>query len=993
MDDLLNEFLEETNESLEKLDQDFIELEQNPEDTEIVKNIFRVMHTIKGTSGFLSFSRLESIAHAAENLMDKVRGGELAVSDELITLVLKASDDIKEIVEDIEEAGEESPGDDSQIISELNSYAENGQAAESPAGATKEEEKPEIEEKVEEISATGSKTPDLDEEIDFEPIAADFVSDEDRADIDGQQIASALEGEEHEQQQEVGSSKTPDLDEEIDFEPIAADFVSDEDKADIDGQQIASALEGKDEAEKEKTLPKAKDIPVDKKRQAVEAGLKATEEKNLAKKPVKPTQNIKVSLDVLENLMQLVGELVLSRNQLLQLRRNTAQQLDSNFSTSLQRLNIITTELQEGVMKTRMNPISGAWSKFPRVIRDLSKDLNKKIRLEMRGEETELDRQMLEAIRDPLTHMIRNSCDHGIESPEERLEKGKPEEGTVTLDAYHEGGHIIIKVSDDGKGIDVNAVKKKAIENGLATEAEVESMTEKQICQFILKAGFSTAEAVTSISGRGVGMDVVVSSIQKIGGSLEVESEFGKGSEFLIKLPLTLAIMPVMIVQSAEETFAIPQIMVSEIVKVQTDNSLKQSGNIRRASNLKLHKTEIINGAPVLRLRGKLLSLISLSEVLGIDRSEDDAGGEQNFVVVCEIGSSSFGIMVDKVFHTEEIVVKPKTKLIKDLDVYSGSTILGDGRVILIIDPNGILKQSNIKSISNEVEKLEDQNVFDEEEINFLMFTTEDGLPKAIPLELVSRLEEIDYSKVETSGGAKVVQYRDGLMRVISIDDSAVIPEEGIYDTIVFTDRNRILGVYAKQVIDIVKDKLDIKSVSSKEGVLGSMVMNGKTTEIVDISYYISKEFSDWLGHGEAGKVENEVASKNSDSRKHVLLVDDSSFFRKFMRPVILASGYRVSTCEDGLEGLNMLKEHGDSFDIVISDIDMPNMNGVEFVKEAKKDPNISHIPFIALTSHEEDDFDEDLSVMGFESLVTKANRNRVVELITEILEEKKMVV
>lgn len=936
MDDLLNEFLEETNESLTKLDQEFIELEKDPENIEIVGSIFRVMHTIKGTSGFLGFERLQKVAHAAENVMDKVRGKKIPVSSDMVSLILEAVDAIKSLVEGIENSGSEPEQDYTELAKRLNDFA-------SSDGGTKAVATPK--------KVAVNKTPDLDEAIDFDPIPADYA------------------------EKEAAKKKTPDLDGEIDFEPIAADYADSKDIEAAKSQDLEAALKGEGAVAK---------ISDEGKKKAIEAGIKTIENNDKKQGKVTVQQSVKVNLDVLENLMQLTGELVLTRNQILQLRRTVANNLGNDFSNSVQRLSLITSELQEGILKTRMQPIETVWAKFPRIVRDLARDLGKKAELKMIGEQTEIDRQMIDAIRDPLTHMIRNAVDHGLEKTEERVAAGKNESGTVTLSAHHEGGHIVIKITDDGKGINVERVKKKAIENGLATEKEVAAMSERQIFQFIFKPGFSTAEKVTSVSGRGVGMDVVLTNIQKIGGSAEIDSAPGKGSEFSIKLPLTLAIMPVLTIMSAGEIYAIPQIRVSEIVRAEIPRNKK---NNFKKDESKLHKIETINDKPVLRLRGKIISLVSLSEVLGL-RDKGDLGKE-NFIVICDIGSSIFGIMVDKVFQTEEIVVKPKSSLIKNLDVYSGSTILGDGSVILIIDPNGLLKQSGISIITKDKNENKVDKIFDEEEINFLMFKTASKTPKAIPLELISRLEEIDYSKAEVSGGSKVVQYRGGLMKLISIDEELAVPESGVHDTIVFADRGHILGVIVSSIMDIVRQKMEIKSPSLKEGIIGSMVMEGLTTDVIDVSYYLSKNFTEWLGHAESNKTEGEMVAEAA--RKHVLLVDDSSFFRKFMRPVILAANYRVSTAEDGQEGLEILQKYGSEIDIVISDIDMPKMNGVEFVKAAKADHHISHIPFVALTSHEEDDFDQDIKDMGFEQLVTKSNRNKVVAMITEILKEKKI--
>jgi two-component system chemotaxis sensor kinase CheA len=913
MDDLLHEFLEEANESLTKLDQEFIILEKDPNNQEVIGSLFRVMHTIKGTSGFLGFERLQKVAHSAENVMDKVRAKELSADSNVVSMVLEAVDAIKYIVSEIEQNSIEPDVDYSELSERLNALAKGEKA------------------KIKTAAPQINKTPDLDEPIDFDPIPADYAS------------------------AEPVINKTPDLDEPIDFDPIPADY-----------------------AEKNENLPKQ--INAEEKKKAVEVGIKAIEQ---GAKPNAP-QSIKVNLDVLENLMQLTGELVLTRNQLLQLKRTLNSSVSDDVRNSIQRLNIITTELQEGVLKTRMQKVDSVWAKFPRVVRDLAKELGKKAELKMIGEDTDIDRQMIEAIKDPLTHMIRNAVDHGIEMPEERLAKGKSEVGTIILSAYHEGGHVIIKINDDGKGINIDRVKQKAIENKLVTEKELASMSERQIYQFIFKPGFSTADKVTSVSGRGVGMDVVLTNIEKIGGSAEINSVAGKGSEFVIKLPLTLAIMPVLIVQCADEQYAIPQIRVLEIVRAGATSNYRKKFNLDES---KLHRIEKINDKPVLRLRGKIISLISLSETLGLKKDEN--ANKENFVVICDVGTSVFGIMVDKVYHTEEIVVKSKSLLIKDLDVYSGSTILGDGRVIMILDPNGILKHSGMNAVSDDKKVVAENQVFDEDEINFLMFKTNSATPKAIPLELVSRLEEVDYSKAEQSAGGKVVQYRENLMKLITIDENQEIPTQGVRDTIVFADRGHIMGIVVEKVIDIVKEKMDIKSSSSKEGILGSMIINGITTEVIDVSYYLSQNFTEWLGHTESNKIEGEF--KVIEKKSHILLVDDSSFFRKFMRPIILASNYKVSTAEDGRKGLEILEKHAADIDLVISDIDMPVMNGIEFVKAAKANKEISHIPFIALTSHEEGDFDENINDIGFECLVTKSNRNKVIQSISEILKERKL--
>lgn len=956
MDELTSEFLVETNESLEALDLDFIQLEQNPDDAAIIGNIFRVMHTIKGTCGFLGLSRLESVAHAGENIMDKLRDGAFKATPEIISLILEANDRIKELIEHLEETESEPEGDDSDLINRLNACAESGVVAggsveAAPAAAESVEEMPSEEPEL--------KTPDLDGEIDFEPVLASYASE-------GEEEAPAEEA----AAEEDSGLKTPDLDGEIDFDPVPASYASD-------------AV-----AEPKENTPATIDIPEETKKEAVEEGLKTADAD--AKKPAAAAgQSIRVNIDVLEDLMQMVGELVLTRNQLLQMLRG---QETTEFSAPLQRLNHITTDLQEGVMKTRMQPIGNAWAKFPRLIRDLALELNKKIELQMVGADTDLDRQLLDSIKDPLTHMVRNSADHGIELPEARVAAGKPETGTVTLSAYHEGGHIIIKISDDGKGLDPDKIKAKAVANGMLTEEEVKTVSNKQLYQFIYKPGFSTAEKVTSVSGRGVGMDVVVSNIQKIGGTVELNSEPGKGSDFMIKIPLTLAIMPVLIVQSGKEQFAIPQIRVLEIVRAARPGA---SVSAKENTDNIDYFIETLNDCPVLRLRGKLLPLLSLSKILQIPPVENPDADNDNmvaegvrepFIVVCEVGSQNIGILVDKVFHTEEIVVKPVSSLLKHVEVYSGCTILGDGRVIMIVDTNGLLKRSGIEDMHDSNMSDEKQESENETDItSFLTFKGWRNAPCAVPLELVARLEEIDMKTVEWSGNERVVQYRGALMRLVLPDGSIEFPEDGIREVIVFVDGKRIMGLLVEEVCDIVRQEMELQSLVGKNGVLGSLVVEGLATDLIDVSYYFSHAFADWLGHGDAERL---GADGNTlpNKKQRILLVDDSPFFRKFMTPVLVVADYDVVTVESAAQALSLMKSSKEPFDLIVTDIDMPEMNGVEFVKHCKATEEFSHLPFVALTSHNESDFQEDPKDIGFSGFVSKSDRDNLINTISSVL-------
>ena len=621
------------------------------------------------------------------------------------------------------------------------------------------------------------------------------------------------------------------------------------------------------------------------------------------------TQSIRVTVELLESLMTTVSELVLTRNQLLQIVR---RHKESEFAAPLQRLSHVTSELQEGVMKTRMQPIGNAWAKLPRLIRDLSLELGKKIELQMIGAETELDRQVLELIKDPLTHMVRNSADHGIETPDQRIARGKPEAGRITLNAYHEGGHILIEISDDGKGLDTNRIREKVVQQGLATMGEVDSMSDSQVQQYIFRAGFSTATMVTAVSGRGVGMDVVRSNIEKIGGTIEMNSQMGIGSSFTIKIPLTLAIVSALIVESCGERFAIPQISVIELVRA-ADNSD--------------HKIERIHDTPVLRLRNRLLPLVSLEKVLRLDRDTTSHAAGESFIIVTQVGTYNFGIMVDRVFDTEEIVVKPVSPILRHLSIFSGNTILGDGSVIMILDPNGLATLSGeiVIAESNSTQLLENAAAAREqrkiERTSLLVFKAGTEAPKAVPLSLVARLEEIDLTKVESASNKPMVQYRGKLMPLIVLDTTRTLQGDGVVPVLVFADEARSMGLVVNEIIDIVEDHVNIELVTDRPGVLGSAIISGRATDIVDAGYYLVQAFGDWFGAASR----SQLSTRNRARR--VLLVDDSPFFRNLLTPLLSVAGYDVTTAEDGVQAMK-LADKGVDFDVIVSDIEMPHMDG-----------------------------------------------------------------
>jgi two-component system chemotaxis sensor kinase CheA len=944
MDDLLSEFLTETGEALAVLDVELVKFEQDPSDTEILGNIFRLVHTIKGTCGFLGLPRLESVAHAGENILGKFRDGVIDVTPEAVTMILKCLDCIRDLLGELEESGEEPEGEDSALIAELNAMAD-GESAPAPAAEAPAEAPAETGE------ADTAPTNDFGA-----PVAQELLD-------------------------EVSAAASPPTN---DFgAPVAQDLLDEVLAAESDGTKASTKAEMDSEMEAERAVEKTSAVPA----KTAKVPAKA-EEKTPAKKKESSVaaSSIRVNVDVLEDLMTQVSELVLTRNQLLQLVRGLEQ--DDELTAPLQRLSHITSDLQEGVMKTRMQPIGNAWAKLPRIVRDLALEQDKQIELIMVGAETELDRQVLELIKDPLTHMVRNSADHGLEMPAERVDAEKSEKGVIELRAFHEGGHIIIEIEDDGRGLNMERIRQKALDNGLATEAEMENMTDQQIQQFIMAPGFSTAEKVTSISGRGVGMDVVRTNIEKIGGTIELKSVTGQGSTFTIKIPLTLAIVSALVVECAKQRFAIPQISVLELVRASTksDNAI-----------------EMINDSPVLRLRNRLLPLVSLETLLELKSEDapalakpkqavegeesDEAGDEavskdaeiekkadkdEMFIVVTQVGTNTFGIIVDRVFDTEEIVVKPVAPILRNISFYSGNTILGDGSVIMILDPNGIANAAGQLGAEDEHEARA-KAVGQEGDITSLLIFRAGGVDlKAVPLALIARLEEIDMASAEIAHGQVMVQYRGHLMPLIACDAGHEFKTEGRQPVLVFTEENRSLGLAVDEIVDIVEERLKIELASDLPGLVGSAVIDGKATDLIDAGYYLTQGFSDWFGSS------SQDAYRGSDGMKRALLVDDSPFFRNLLSPLLSVAGWEVTTAETASQALEM-RESGSKFDVIISDIEMPEMNGFEFAQEVRSDDRWKKVPMIALSGRtSEDDFRRGREA-GFNDYVAKFDREALV--------------
>jgi len=768
MDEIVKDFLIESAENLDRLDQDLVKLEGSPSSTELLAGIFRTIHTIKGTCGFLGFARLEKLAHAGESLLSRLRDGELTLNAEITSGLLAMVDAVRNMLAQIEASGQDGEDDHANLIAHL---TELQSGAAKPAGTAPENA-------VTPPSSEMTKTADgegaavCQEQADPAKIGGVLVE---RGHIRPEDLASALE------LQELGRRKIGEI-------LIAQGTVRPED--------VAAA------------------------QQAVQA-----------RNPESAVETIRVGVNLLDRLMNLVGELVLARNQLLQFSNSTQ---DAGFQAVSQRMNLIATELQEEVMKTRMQPIGNVWNKFPRMVRDLALSCGKDVTLEMEGQDTELDRTIIEAIKDPLTHLVRNCIDHGIETPEMRRQAGKEAAGMLKLRAFHEGGQVNIEISDDGAGLNGERIRQKAVERGLVTSQQATRMSDRDIFNMIFLPGFSTAEKITNVSGRGVGMDVVKTNVEKIGGTVDVQSTARKGTTVKIKIPLTLAIIPALMVTSGGERFAIPQVSLLELVRLEAGEGGKG--------------IEMVQGAPVHRLRGRLLPVVYLNRELQLGLAGKDSRRDcPTNIVVVQADGREFGLVVDEITDTEEIVVKPMGKQLKGISAYSGATIMGDGRVALILDILGLAQRARVISEARESALSDKEKANKREELRsdrqtLLLVQCGAQGRMAIPLSLVARLEEFPASTIEMAGAQEVTQYRGQIMplirlsRVLDADKEFAVAAEGRLQVVVYSEAGRSVGLVVDRIVDIVDETLVVQNPAERRGVTGSAVIQKRVTDLLDVA-------------------------------------------------------------------------------------------------------------------------------------------------------------
>jgi two-component system chemotaxis sensor kinase CheA len=773
LQDIVRDFLVESYENLEQLDRDLVALEQDPRCPERLGSIFRTLHTLKGTCGFLGFGKLEAVAHAGENLLSRMRDGKLTLRPDITTALLSLVDAIRDILGHIETTGQEGEAEYDQLLEILcRLQEERWQTAAMSSPALPDP--PQV------VSAR-CDCPD----IGGQPAAA------------GSAVCSAASGR------------------------VAAPMPSDHgEPSDHVGGEPAEAVPDRCTAAESPAHESPARTAAGESRQASVA-----------------ESTIRVDVGLLDKLMNRVGELVLARNQILQFTSHTS---DAALLSTCQRLNLITTELQEGVMKTRMQPIGNIWGKFPRLVRDLALACGKQVQIHMEGKETELDKTIIEAIKDPLTHLVRNAIDHGIEPPQARLAAGKPAEGCLRLRAFHEGGQVNIEISDDGAGLNIERIRQKAVERGLLTREQALRLSDREVSQLIFAPGFSTARQVTNVSGRGVGMDVVKTNIERIGGTVDVHSQPGQGTTVKLKIPLTLAIIPALIVTCDADQYAIPQVSLLELVRLE--------GEQARCGIERLH------GAPVYRLRGQLLPILYLQRELGLPDRADRPRDVVN-IVVLRADERTFGLVVDAINDTEEIVVKPLSQQLKGIPVYAGATIMGDGKVALILDVLGLAQRARVVTESRDRghADLAQSGASTSAQRQTLLLLEAAGRRLALPIEMVSRLEEIPPASVERADQQEVVQYRGQILPLVRVGQvlglgQGDLPPGASLQVVVYRDKARSVGLVVDRIADIVECTLAATRAGQREEIVQSAVIQNRVTDLLNLPALVRQVEGMWEG-------------------------------------------------------------------------------------------------------------------------------------------------
>lgn len=1032
--EMLDEFVSESRDHMATIEEDFLTLEKqkdNP-DSELVNKVFRAIHTIKGCAGFLGMTNINELAHVMETLLSMVRNGEIKPELRFVDPLLEGVDKLNSLLDNVEKSNEI---DISVIHRKLSELLTNG-----PPDSVKEEietNKPlagfDGEDIGFDISAftfknipdnpflyvlkydlikfmqSGNKSPvklikkllslgdivdariettsdDLYIGLPVGPLLYEVLFS---TDINPENISSSVELDEDSIEQ-VNVNDIPTIQESE--KPAEVVEVQREVVKQVEQREVVVKKEEKSETKEERL---AEQTVQEKNRVEIASTVDNSGDENKstlvkAAGVERGGGTIRINVDILEELMMLAGELVLVRNQQL----INVDKSDPVARSITQRLDIVTSELQESIMRTRMQPIGNVLNKFTRIVRDLGNKLGKKISIEITGAEVELDKTILESLADPLTHLVRNCCDHGIETIADRKANGKSENGCIELKAYHEGGQVNIEINDDGKGINVSAIKKKVLEKGLKSDTEVAQMSEKEIMTLILLPGFSTAETVSEISGRGVGMDVVKSNIESLGGTIDIDSVEGKGTKMHLRLPLTLAIIPCLIVMVGDYRYAIPQINLVELMCLY-DEDVKT-------------KIESAGCNEVYRLRDTLLPMVRLAEVLNRQstftdeiRSEitekyrykqngnheehncDDQEHKSLNFTVLKVGNRRFGLIVDKVLGTEEIVVKPMHPALKNLSVYSGATVMGDGKVALILDVDGLSRHVGIEDNGRAKDLTGEGDGFTENDKHaVLLFKNGEKEQFAVPLPLIRRIEHINTDNVENIGNKSYITIDGVSTLVIKLDEllqvSKCVENKEMY-LLLPKHINKPFGILISNLINVVDTSMVLNEDSYMEkGLQGSSIVNENLTLFVDIYGIIEKAEPAWF------EKQNDENAHNASAGKRILLLEDTPFFRQLIQGYLIDEGFDVITAENGQIGLTCFNEN--DFDLIISDIEMPVMDGVTFLKNVRKGNRNNNIPAIAVTALDSESDKRIVMESGFDLYETKFNRESFLTSVNSML-------
>jgi len=1034
--ELINGFREESLEHIEVVESKLLDLESGGFNSDDINEIFRSIHTIKGGSGFLGFEAVKELSHGMESLLDLIRNGKAELTDEAADVLLRGADLLKAMLNDLANQNDVPIQDELAILNRLvrGEAAPAAEAEPEPAAEAAPEPAadsgvqgpaPSIaQDELEKYVAKGFniyRLPFVKKEHDAKRKKKDFKDFKDYLNSFGCLVW-----------EDGGLADKGSPAAEIVFATVLdVDFASaslkveesDLAKLDKDAWTALYKTAPPKAAEPEQAAPAKpaaapaakpaaeKAAPPPAKPKAPAAGSASRDAKiksATASMAAVATTTVRVNTALLNKLMNLAGELILSRNQLV-------QKLDNKDLPELQSLNQRLSELQESVMQTRLQQVGAVFNKVPRMVRDLSRSLNKKIEVTLEGVDVELDRTIIDSITDPLTHLVRNSIDHGIESPEERSQAGKPSHGTLALRAYHQGGQVNIEISDDGRGIDPEKLKAKALEKGLCTPGELDNMGKREALNLIFKPGFSTAKEVTEISGRGVGMDVVKTSFEKLGGAVDLNSDVGLGTTILVKLPTTLAIVSAVLVSSEDQDFAIPQTNIEEIVRLK-ENEI--AGKLERVGHYEIY-----------RLRGKLLPVVRLADVLGLERTFVDhdgvrrkdrrrnladrrgaptakdestakdapppapedpksrrAGrdrrqsGATKYIVVLRVGVNQYGLLVDSIKDTEEVVVKPLSSFISNIKVFHGTTILGDGRVVLIMDCNGISSTAKLKF--DTLQDIAEQDMLhahanQQETQSLLIFHNHPKENFALPLSFITRIEKVNAANIEIIGDDEFIQVGGKNVPLFRLERKigckpGVFAEDGSFYLLIPSMVRSPFAIVASRVQDVINTTVDIQTdVMAQEGVLGSSVIKDRMTVVLDI-------------YGLFGEKRGSGAVKDGKSVK-VLLVEDTPFFRILLRSYLDERGMEVVEAVNGQAAMQKLEEDPE-FDLVLTDIQMPIMNGFELVSKIKSDPRLSHIPVMAITALDNPQSISAGHEAGFDAYQIKLDRNALVQTIDELL-------